>query len=112
MTDDRPLAGRAVVVTRPVEQAAVLADLLAARGALPIVMPLIELVDPDGDIRREAVVTTPLEDRAYQIRRGGRFFHLRITFSEAVSASMKAGRLNSLSAYFISGAACLGNWMP
>lgn len=45
MTDDRPLAGRAVVITRPVEQAAVLADLLAARGALPIVMPLIELID-------------------------------------------------------------------
>src|SRR5258708_4332057 len=67
-----------------------------------------------GDIRREAVVAAPLEDRANQIRRGGRFFlfHFPITFSEAVSASMKAGRLNSLSAYFISGAACLGNWMP
>jgi len=34
-----------VVITRPVEQAAVLADMLAARGAVPVVMPLIELVD-------------------------------------------------------------------
>ena len=45
MPDDLPLSGRAVVITRPVEQAAVLADMLAARGAVPIVMPLIELVD-------------------------------------------------------------------
>jgi len=35
-----------------------------------------------------------------------------MTFSEAVSASMYAGRLNSRSAYFISGAACLPSWMP
>jgi len=45
MPDDRPLEGRSVVITRPVEQAAVLADMLAARGAVPVVMPLIELVD-------------------------------------------------------------------
>jgi len=34
-----------VVITRPVEQAAVLASMLAERGAVPVVMPLIELVD-------------------------------------------------------------------
>jgi len=42
---DRPLQGRTVVITRPIDQAGVLADLLVARGALPVVMPLIELVD-------------------------------------------------------------------
>ncbi len=42
---DRPLAGVTVVITRPVDQAGVLADLLAARGAHPLVVPLIELVD-------------------------------------------------------------------
>ena len=68
----------------------------------------------EGDVWNERPwrFSAPLEDRADQIRRGGCFFHLRITFSEAVSASMNAGRLKSLSAYFISGAACFGNWMP
>ena len=42
---DRPLEGRTVVITRPIDQAGVLADLLVARGAVPVVMPLIELVD-------------------------------------------------------------------
>jgi len=42
---DRPLRGRTVVITRPIEQAQVLAELLVARGAVPVVMPLIELVD-------------------------------------------------------------------
>jgi uroporphyrinogen-III synthase len=39
------LAGRRVVVTRPEEQAGPLVDLLAAAGAMPIVVPLIEIVD-------------------------------------------------------------------
>ncbi|MFN8024208.1 MAG: uroporphyrinogen-III synthase [Acidimicrobiales bacterium] len=42
---DGPLAGVTVVVTRPIEQADALADLLVAQGATPVVMPLIELVD-------------------------------------------------------------------
>ncbi|CAB4570893.1 MAG: hypothetical protein F2534_12220 [Actinobacteria bacterium] len=45
VTDDRPLEGHTVVITRPREQAQVLADLLSERGAIPVVMPLIELVD-------------------------------------------------------------------
>ena len=40
-----PLAGRTVVVTRPVEQAPALVALLEAEGASTVVMPLIELVD-------------------------------------------------------------------
>ena len=40
-----PLAGRRVVVTRAAEQASPLADLLEARGARPVVVPLIAIVD-------------------------------------------------------------------
>lgn len=43
------LAGRRVVVTRALEQADTLADLLRQHGAEPVVVPLIEIVpDPDG----------------------------------------------------------------
>src|SRR3954470_5013128 len=38
--------------------------------------------------------------------------HLRMPRSADVSASENAGRANRRSAYFISGAACLGIWMP
>lgn len=41
----RPLEGVTVVITRPVDQAHALAALLEERGARPVVMPLIELVD-------------------------------------------------------------------
>ena len=43
---------------------------------------------------------------------GGSRGYFRIPRSADVSASMNAGRENSLSAYFISGAAGLGSWMP
>ena len=42
--------------------------------------------------------------------RGRRY--LRIPRSADVSASENAGRANSRSAYFMSGAACFGIWMP
>ena len=45
MTASGPLAGRSVVITRPIDQAPALAALLEARGARTIVLPLIELVD-------------------------------------------------------------------
>src|SRR5690349_10785012 len=38
--------------------------------------------------------------------------YFRIPRSAEVSASENAGRAKSRSAYFISGAACLGIWMP
>lgn len=43
------LAGCRVVVTRASEQADALADLLRARGAVPVVVPLVQIVaEPDG----------------------------------------------------------------
>jgi len=43
------LVGRRVVVTRATEQADALAELLRERGAVPVVVPLIEIVpEPDG----------------------------------------------------------------
>jgi len=43
-------------------------------------------------------------------RAAGRYF--RIPRSADVSASENAGRANSRSAYFMSGAACFGIWIP
>ena len=74
-------------------------------------------VDAHGKISRETAVTAPFADGADQVRFGralfghGRGNYLRITFSDAVSESMNAGRLKSRSAYFMIGAACFGNWM-
>src|SRR5882672_2998484 len=68
------------------------------------------LVHLHRNVRSQPIVAAPLVDRADQVGGGRGFLHLRITFSEAVSASMKAGRLNSRSAYFIRGAACF--WVP
>lgn len=45
MTASRPLAGRAIVVTRPQRQAATLAALIAARGGRAIVFPTLEIRD-------------------------------------------------------------------
>lgn len=43
------LAGRRIIVTRPGDQAAALAELLAEHGAVPIIVPLIEIVaEPAG----------------------------------------------------------------
>ena len=45
----KPLAGRTVVITRPADQAGETAELLASFGAIPLVVPLIEVVDdPNG----------------------------------------------------------------
>ncbi len=69
------LAGRRVVVTRAGEQADGLAELLTARGAVPVIVPLIEIVaDPDGAAALAAldpagfdwlVVTSPNGARHY-----------------------------------------------
>ncbi len=45
---EKPLFGVTVVVTRPAEQAGPLIDLLAAHGATPLPMPVIETVAPES----------------------------------------------------------------
>ncbi len=51
-----PLAGRTVVITRPRPQADDLARLVQAEGGLPLVMPLIELVDVATDAEVQAAL--------------------------------------------------------
>src|SRR5438270_998 len=48
----KSLAGCRVVVTRAAEQADTTAELVASVGALPIVVPLIEIVDEPDEINR------------------------------------------------------------
>jgi uroporphyrinogen-III synthase len=74
------LTGRKVVVTRAAEQADDLADLLHAVGAVPVVVPLIEIVaEPFGAARLAAlapdcfdwlVVTSPNGAQAYLAAHG------------------------------------------
>lgn len=69
------LAGRRVVVTRALDQADELADALRARGAVPVLVPLVEIVEvPDefgrlSELRSDdfdwLVVTSPNGARAY-----------------------------------------------
>lgn len=47
-----PLAGRRVVVTRAPEQATELADLLRERGAVPVLLPLVTIIDVDDEVNR------------------------------------------------------------
>lgn len=71
----RALAGRRVVVTRAGDQAAALAELLAEHGAVPIVVPLIEIVGEPAGVAELAelrptdfdwlVVTSPNGAAAY-----------------------------------------------
>lgn len=46
------LTGRTVVVTRPADQAGETAELVASFGAIPLVMPLTEVVDDAEGMRR------------------------------------------------------------
>lgn len=57
-----PLDARRIVVTRPVSAARRTAETLARRGAIPILLPLIEIVDPPS--------WTPLDDALRDAARG------------------------------------------
>ena len=46
--DNRPLFGKRVLVTRTRAQASVLCDMLSLRGAEPVELPTIEVLDPEG----------------------------------------------------------------
>ncbi len=57
-----PLAGRRVVITRAADQAGSTADLVSSFDALPVVVPLIEVVDePDGMARLAALDLVDLD---------------------------------------------------
>lgn len=59
---DRSLVGRRVVVTRAAEQVDGLAGLLADEGAVPVVVPLIEVVDvPEALVALSAVVPSSFD---------------------------------------------------
>ena len=77
--DVRPLFGRRVLVTRPREQAAELADRLAALGAEPIEAPVIRIAPPDDRGPLVAAAATPAA-----------FDWIVFTSANAVDAFMKA----------------------
>lgn len=51
-----PLAGRGIVITRPVDQAQALATLLSRNGARPIVVPAIEIQDLEDSSALNAAI--------------------------------------------------------
>lgn len=83
MNDRRGLAGRRIVVTRAAEQADSLAELLAERGAEPVVVPLVRIVDEPSGLAALAaldpagfdwvIVTSPnaAQHLAARVRAGG-----------------------------------------
>ena len=77
--DERPLFGRRVLVTRPREQAADLAERLAALGADPVVAPMIRIAPPEdpAPLRRAAAGA-------------GAFDYIILTSTNAVDAFMSA----------------------
>ncbi len=58
---ESPLAGRAVLVTRPAEQAEGLANRIAQAGGHPILFPALEIVPPD-DVRQLAHALSTLAE--------------------------------------------------
>lgn len=45
MTGPRPLEGRGILVTRPAHQAAALAEMIRGAGGLPLLFPVLEILD-------------------------------------------------------------------
>lgn len=60
------LAGKTIVVTRPLAQAAPLADAIAAEGGVPLIFPLLEILPPD-DPQAVAAAASSLPDCALAI---------------------------------------------
>ena len=63
MSDDGPLAGITVVVTRPADQTGALGDALESAGATALVVPSLAIEDPldGGAALRTAIVRTPFD---------------------------------------------------
>ncbi len=66
-TTERPLEGLTVVVTRPRHQAGSLASLLERQGASPLVVPMIEIVDPVDEGRALADAVARVHDYAWVV---------------------------------------------
>lgn len=66
MSQGKPLAGRTIVVTRPREQAAALAEAIAAAGGTPLLFPLLE-ISPAADPRPLAEAVARLPDYAIAV---------------------------------------------
>ena len=79
MAASTPLAGHAILVTRPAHQAAALAELIRARGGEPVLFPTIEIREaPDQRPLRDAIADLPAMDLA--------------VFASANAASQEIGR--------------------
>lgn len=52
----QPLAGRGIVITRPADQGATLAQLVEAQGARAILFPVIEILDPEDTASLATIV--------------------------------------------------------
>ncbi|MDO8364884.1 MAG: uroporphyrinogen-III synthase [Actinomycetota bacterium] len=95
------LAGRRVVVTRAAEQADDLAALLRARGAVPVVVPLIEIVVETAQAALLAglapaefdwlVVTSPNGAAHYVLAHGSRIPARVAAVGSATAAALRAG---------------------
>jgi uroporphyrinogen-III synthase len=66
MSPRGPLAGRAIVVTRPLAQAAPLAEAIAAAGGQPLVFPLLE-ISPAADPQPLQTAVARLADYRFAI---------------------------------------------
>lgn len=66
MTPSGPLVGRTVVVTRPIAQAAPLAEAITAAGGSPLIYPLLEIA-PAGDPQPLMEAVARLDDYALAV---------------------------------------------
>ena len=65
--ESRPLFGKRVVVTRPAHQASALTSPLRAAGAEPVVVPTIEITEPDDDGAALRATVADLDDVAWVV---------------------------------------------
>jgi uroporphyrinogen III methyltransferase/synthase len=65
--ESRPLFGTKVVVTRPAHQSSALSAPLRAAGAEPVVVPTIEIVEPDDDGAALRAAVASLDDVAWVV---------------------------------------------
>lgn len=97
-TEDKPLFGKRVLVTRPREQAGVLAQRLAELGAEPVGFPTIRIVPPE-DFRPldEAIARLPTYDWViFTSVNGVRFFWERLVAAGLDAQALARARLGAI----------------